>query len=163
MNISSNSFVNIVSFAGTTEISNNQPAGIFLTQANLSTSGGTHMANQGSAPGSGLRVALDVRGGGKVQFGSFSFAGPDVIENNPNGGVSLQENAEISFFSLPPNAGDVIRNNGPFGIEAGFGTQVTLAGAQVSGHTGPGRGRLRAQPALRHKPTLGFRFNADSE
>lgn len=138
MTIGSNSFVNIVSFAGTTEISNNQPAGIFMSQANFQTLGGTHMANNGSAPGSGLRVAIDVRGGGKVQFGSFSFAGPNVIENNPNGGVSLQENAEISFFSIPPNAGNIVRNNGPFGIEAGFGSQVTLAGAQVSGHAGPG-------------------------
>ena len=138
LNIGSNSFVNIVSFAGTTEISNNQPAGIFMSQANFQTLGGTHMANNGSTPGNGLGVAIDVRGGGKVQFGSLSFAGPNVIENNPNGGVSLQENAEISFFSIPPNAGNIVRNNGPFGVEAGFGSQVTLAGAQVTGHTGPG-------------------------
>lgn len=64
--IGSNSFVNVVSFAGTTEISNNQPAGIFMSQANFQTLGGTRMANNGSAPGNGLRVAIDVRGGGKV-------------------------------------------------------------------------------------------------
>ena len=138
MDIGSNSFVNVVSFAGTTEISNNHTAGMFLSQANFQTLGGTHMANNGSAPGNGLGVAIDVRGGGKVQFGSLSFAGPNVIENNLHGGVSLQENAEISFFSIPPNAGNIVRNNGPFGIEAGFGSQVTLVGAQVAGHTGPG-------------------------
>ena len=32
----------------------------------------------------------------------------------------------------------MIRNNGPFGVEAGFGSQVTLAGASISGHAGPG-------------------------
>jgi hypothetical protein len=138
MNIGSNSFVSVVSFAGTTEISNNRPAGIFMGQANFQTFGGTHMANNGRGPGNALGVAIDVRGGGKVQFGSFSFAGPNVIENNASGGVSLQENAEISFFSILPSGPNIVRNNGPFGIEAGFGSQVTLAGAQVSGHTGPG-------------------------
>jgi hypothetical protein len=138
MFIVSNSFVNVVSFAGTTDISNNRTAGMFLGQANFQTLGGTHMANNGSAPGNGLRVAIDVRGGGKVQFGSNSFAGPNVIENNPNGGVSLQENAEMSFYSALPSGPNVVRNNGPFGVEAGFGSQVTLVGALVSGHTGPG-------------------------
>jgi len=138
LRIGSNSLVNIVSFAGTTEISNNHTAGMFLGQANFQTLGGTHMANNGSAPGNALGVAIDVRGGGKVQFGSISFAGPNVIENNPNGGVSLQENAEISFFSILPSGPNIVRNNGPFGVKAGFGSQVTLAGASVTGQAGPG-------------------------
>jgi hypothetical protein len=33
---------------------------------------------------------------------------------------------------------NTIQNNGPFGVKAGFGSQVTLAGAEVSGHSGPG-------------------------
>jgi hypothetical protein len=123
-----NSFTHIVSWAGTTDISNNQNSAVWNTQANFLTFGNTHMANNG-------QVAIDMRGGGKTQMGAIF--GPNVIENNPKGGASLQENAEISFFSLLPNGQNIIRNNGPFGVEAGFGSQVTLAGAQLTGHTGP--------------------------
>ena len=134
--VGSNSFVNVVSWAGTTEISNNQAAGVWMSQANFATLGNTHIANNGAFSTTITRFGIEVLGGGKVQFGSIF--GPSVIENNPNGGVFLQENAEISFFSLLPNGQDVVRNNGPFGISAGLGTQVTLAGAQITGHMGPG-------------------------
>ncbi len=130
-----NSFTHIVSWAGTTDISNNQHSALWNGQANFATFGNTHMANNG-------QVAIDMRGGGKTQMGSIGSAfgfGPNVIENNPNGGVSLQENAEISFWALQqPNAINMIRNNGPFGVEAGFGSQVTLVGASICGHDGPG-------------------------
>jgi hypothetical protein len=135
--VGNNSFVNIVSWAGTTEISNNQNAALWIGQGNFATLGNTHIANNSVTPNAGIRAAIDMRGGGKAQMGAFF--GPNVIETNPNGGVSLQENAEISFWSLPQFSGpNIIHNNGPFGIEAGFGSQVTLAGAQVTGHTGPG-------------------------
>lgn len=126
-----NSLVSIVSWAGTTEISNNRNAALGVYSGNFSTIGNTHIANSGSY------AAIDMRGAGKAQIGSFF--GSNVIENNPKGAASLQENAEISFWSLPQFSGpNIIRNNGPFGIEAGFGSQVTLAGAQITGHTGPG-------------------------
>jgi len=132
-----NSFAHIVSWAGTTDISNNQNSAVWNTQANFLTFGNTHIANNGNIPNAGsVRAAIDMRGGGKAQV--FSIFGPNVIENNPNGGVSLQENAEISIGSVLPNGPNIIRNNGPFGVEAGFGSQVTLVGAQISGHAGPG-------------------------
>ena len=132
-----NSYVNVVSWAGTTDISNNQAAALWVGQANFSTLGNTHVANNALAANPGLRVAVDMRGGGRAQIGAFF--GPNVIENNANGGVSLQETSEISFWSLRQFSGpNIIRNNGPFGVQAGFGSQVTMVGAQVSGHTGPG-------------------------
>ena len=132
----SNSFVNDFSFAGTTDISNNQTGGLW-DAAVFSTIGNTHLANNGPISNPNPRVAIDMRGGGRAQLGAVF--GPNVIENNANGGVSLQENAEISFYSIASISGpNVIRNNGPFGVEAGFGSQVTLAGAVISGHTGPG-------------------------
>lgn len=127
------SFVNINSWGGTTEISNNQNSGLGIFSGNFSTIGSTHIANNGrnSAP------AIDMRGAGKAQIGSFYSS--NIIENNLNGGISLQENAEISLWSLQQFSGpNIVRNNGPFGVEAGFGSQVTLVGAQITGHTGPG-------------------------
>lgn len=106
-----------------------------MGQANFATSGNTHIANNGTLPTAGSRFGIEVLGGGKVQFGSYF--GPSVIENNPVGGAFLQENAEISLWSIPPNGLDIVRNNGPFGVSAGLGSQVTLAGALISGHTGP--------------------------
>ena len=134
--VGNNSYVNIGSWGGTTDISNNQSAGLWIGQGNFATLGNTHIANNNSTTNLGLHVAIDMRGGGKAQMGSLY--GPNVIENNPNGAVSLQENAEISFFSILPNGQNIIRNNGPFGVEAGFGSQVTLVGALITGHTGPG-------------------------
>jgi Right handed beta helix region len=136
LDVESNSFVNIVAFAGTVEISNNQSAALWLAQANFQTGGNTNIASNGHTPNGNISVAIDIRGGGKAQMGSIF--GPNVIDNNPNGAVSLQENAEISFFSILPNGQNTISNNGPFGVKAGFGSQVTLAGAQITGHSGPG-------------------------
>jgi hypothetical protein len=136
--VGDNSYVNVGSWGGTTDISNNQSAALWVGQSNFSTLGNTHIANNNFATNSGLRVAIDIRGGGKAQMGSVF--GPNIIENNPNGAVSLQENSEISFWSLSfaSNNANIIRNNGPFGVEAGFGSQVTLAGAEITGHIGPG-------------------------
>ena len=128
-----NSFTYIVSWAGSTDISNNQTAALWIDRATLITLGNTHMAGN-------AQLAVDMRGGGKaLMFSVFGPpANPNVIENNPNGGVSLQENSEISIGSLLSIGPNIIRNNGPFGIEAGFGSQVTLVGALITGHTGPG-------------------------
>jgi hypothetical protein len=50
--------------------------------------------------------------------------------------VFLQENAEISLFNFGSQT--YIQNNGPVGITAGFGSQVTLyGGVEISGHSGP--------------------------
>src|SRR5437667_2538882 len=83
-----------------------------LTPA-TATLGNTHVANNAFTTNLGLRVAIDMRGGGKAQFGSiFGPNSSNVIENNANGGVSLQENAEISFWSLQSSGPNIIRNNG---------------------------------------------------
>jgi hypothetical protein len=129
------SLVNIVSWAGTTEISNNQNSAVAVFSGNFATNGNTHIANNAVTPAPGLRVAIDMRGAGKAQIGSVF--GPNIIESNPNGAISLQENAEISLWSITSSAPNIVRNNGPFGIQAGFGSQVTLAGTQMTGHTGP--------------------------
>jgi hypothetical protein len=68
--------------------------------------------------------------------------GPNTIAGNQAGGAFLQENSEISFFSLgQPN---VIQGNGPVGVSVGLGSQVTFfdisgaVNAQITGHTSAG-------------------------
>jgi hypothetical protein len=76
-----------------------------------------------------------------VQFGALY--GPNLISGNQSGGAWLQETAEISFWSIgQPN---LIENNGPVGVSAGLGSQVTFAaigtanvGVQVTDHSSAG-------------------------
>lgn len=128
--VASNSVVNIGSFGGTTEISSNQSSGVGVDRSVFEVFG-AHLAGNGQA-------AINSLGAGKTLIFSFLGVNPTVIENNPKGGVSLQEGSEISIGSVLPGAPNVISNNGPFGISVGFGSQVTLVGAVVTGHAGPG-------------------------
>jgi len=124
------SFLDMSPWAGPVEVRRNKQAGIWSSQGDVTTGGNTLISDTANGP------AIDFRGAARGQFGNW--AGANVIENNPSGGVSLQENAEISFWSLQSNPVSVIRNNSPYGIAAGFGSQVTLAGAQVSDNAGTG-------------------------
>lgn len=128
--VGSNSIVNVSSFGGTTEISNNRSSGVGIDRA-VFEANGIHMAGNG-------QVAIDSRGAGRTVIFAFPGVNPSVIENNPKGAVSLQESSEFSIGTVLPTGPDVISNNGPFGIEAGFGSQVTLVGVTISGHSGPG-------------------------
>lgn len=48
----------------------------------------------------------------------------------------MEENSEISFFNFGGQT--YIQNNGPVGVSASFGGQVTLyGGVEISGHNGP--------------------------
>jgi hypothetical protein len=125
-----NSFLNIAPWAGHLDVQGNNAGGIWASQGEIATGGNTYIKNSGTG------FAIDFRGGAKGQFGNW--AGQNFISDNPGGGVSLQENAEISFWACCSNPPTVIRNNGPFGISASFGSQVTLAGAQVLNNPGVG-------------------------
>ena len=140
MNITGNSLVALVAWAGPVDISNNVGAGVYASQGDFSSLGPTTITNNISngffAPGLGI----DLRGGARAQMGALF--GPNLISGNPNGGASLQENAEISFWSIgQPNQ---IQGNGPVGVSAGFGSQVTFANisgplaALITDHTSAG-------------------------
>src|SRR6266852_5041517 len=64
-----NSYVSIGSWGGITDISNNKTAALWIGQGSFSTIGNTHMANNAFTTNPGLRVAVDMRGGGKAQMG----------------------------------------------------------------------------------------------
>ena len=131
ISINANSLVSIGSFGGTTEISNNRGSAVGIDRAVFEAFGGMHMAGNG-------QVAIESSSSCKARMFSFSGLGPIVIENNPKGAVSLREISQFSIGGFLPGATSVIRNNGPFGIEAGSGSQVSLFGVTISGHSGPG-------------------------
>jgi hypothetical protein len=129
ISLSENSTIEITAWGGQPiDISNNRGPGIFVSFGSVNVYGHTNITNNSSGFG------IDMRGGSRAQFGAES--GPHVIAGNQNGGVSLQEGAEISFW----NGGfpTYIENNGPVGISGGFNSQITLFNdVEISGHTGP--------------------------
>jgi Right handed beta helix region len=135
MNLSGNSIVELAAWnGGTIDISGNHGPGVFASQAYFNTLGHTTIYNNVANSDGATGFGLDLRGSAKAQFGALS--GPNTIFGNQQGGVSLQETSEISFW----NGGyqNLIQNNGPVGVTAGFGSQVTFySDVEVSGHTGP--------------------------
>ena len=123
-----NSYVQVSSWNGqNVDISNNHGAGVWASQSSFTTFGRTTIANN-------LGVGVQFYGGARGQFGSLS--GPNSVTGNQQGGMSLQENSEVSFFNFGSQT--YIQGNGPVGISAGLGSQVTLyGGVEISGHSGP--------------------------
>jgi hypothetical protein len=81
-------------------------------------------------------IANNVFGLGSNSGQCGSLSGPNVISGNQSGGASLQETSEVSFFNFGSQT--YIHGNGPVGVSAGFGSQVTLFDeVEISGHSGP--------------------------
>jgi len=140
MNITGNSIVALVAWAGPVDISNNVGPGVFASQGDFSSLGPTTITNNTFGGFFNQGFGIDLRGGARAQMGGLF--GPNLISENQNGGASLQENAEISFWSIgQPNQ---IHSNGPVGVVASFGSQVTFAdisgplGAVITDHTSAG-------------------------
>lgn len=135
----SNSFVAIFPFAGTVDISNNVSAGIVCFTCSIGVYGNVSITSNkvetGSLAVSGFGV--DLRGAARAQFGAEY--GPNTIEQNQSGGVSLQENSEISFFGGALILGgqlNIIQNNGPVGVVVSYGSQATFfEGARILNNT----------------------------
>jgi hypothetical protein len=141
ININGNSLLALVAWAGPVDISNNSGPGVWESGSSVfSTLGPTTITNNVSGVGTNPGYGVQLLGGARAQIGGLF--GPNTISGNQAGGASVQENSEISFFSLgQPN---VIQGNGPVGVSVGLGSQVTfydISGtfnAQITDHTSAG-------------------------
>jgi hypothetical protein len=131
------SLLNISNFDGaSTDISNNKGPGIWMSQANVIMFGNTTLANNLTSGDGTQGFGLLMYGASRVQIGTC--AGPNLIEGNQAGGIFIEENSEISLFTCGNSYQNFIQGNGPVGISAGFGSQVTLAdNVQITKHAGP--------------------------
>ena len=140
IHIDGNSLVALVAWAGPVDISNNTGPGVWESGSGVFTTlGPTNITNNVSGTGN-LAYGLELLGGARAQVGGLF--GPNTISGNQAGGAFLQENAEISFWSLGP--ANLIQGNGPVGVSAGLGSQVTFfdisgpVNAQITDHTSAG-------------------------
>jgi hypothetical protein len=140
INLSANAIFTINSWGGPTDISNNRGPGVWLTAGSVFwTEGSTTIENNANLPGVTPSTAFGISmfGASKAQLGTCF--GPNFIQGNQAGGISSQENSEISLWNCGQPYQSYLLNNGPVGISAGLGSQVTLYNdVQISGHSGPG-------------------------
>jgi hypothetical protein len=112
-------------WAGPVEVSKNALDGIECEQSTCGILGNTTITNNGIS-------GVDLVAGSKMEFAAYY--GPNLVQGNKSGGVSARERSRISIFT----AQTTIRGNGPVGVTAGFGSQVTLSDVQITGHTSVG-------------------------
>jgi hypothetical protein len=133
INMGGHSFVTLLAWGtGFIDVSNNVGSGVYVDRSDFQSLGNVTIMNNKAvpAPTSVTGFGLDFRGASIGYLGGLF--GPNTVANNQNGGISLQENAEISLWGAP----NIIQGNGPTGISVGFGSQLTLYdGSQVLNHS----------------------------
>jgi len=112
-------------WAGPIDVSNNTLDGIECEQSTCGVLGNTTFTNNGIS-------GVDLIAGSKMEFAAYY--GPNLIQGNKSGGVTARERSRISIFTPQTT----IRANGPVGVTAGFGSQVTLSDVEITGHTSAG-------------------------
>ena len=147
INVSGASTVQFNGFAGPISVSNNLGNGIHMQDGVVDALGNMSISNNkatlnNSPPLAGTGFGICLVGHSRaVVYGVFA---PNLISGNPSGGVLVQESSEFAVAGtvlLPAGVvfGNVIEGNGPVGITAGLGSQVTILDAvQISNHSDAG-------------------------
>jgi hypothetical protein len=112
-------------WAGPVDVSNNALDGIECEQSTCGILGNTAIMNNGKS-------GVDLVGGSKMEVAAYY--GPNLIQGNTSGGVTARERSRVSIFTPQTT----IRANGPVGVTAGFGSQVTLSDVEISDHSSAG-------------------------
>ena len=138
-----NSMFSINSWAGQTDISNNVGQGVWLSMGSSFFALGNTTISNNAVPinNSTTQPVFGVTslGHSVVQLGTCE--GSNTIQGNQAGGFDIEEGSELSIFDCGttfPYQNNVLAN-GPVGISAGFGSQVTLdLQGTISGHSAEG-------------------------
>jgi hypothetical protein len=132
-----NSLVYLNNWAGPVDISNNLLDGIACEQASCLALGNTKIMHNGTVPGA-AGIGVFLVGGAKMELAAYY--GPNFIEGNISGGISVQGLSTLSTFSF--NQGNVvdtlIRGNGTVGVTVGASSEVGLLNTEIANHTSAG-------------------------
>src|SRR5262249_24617967 len=111
--------------------------GMFISQASFLTFGNTAIVGNASSAAGTQAWGITEFGAGRIQIGTCT--GPNTFEQNQGGGISSQENSEVTLWTCSAGYRTRVDNNGPVGISVGYGSQLTLYDdVDVTGHAGPG-------------------------
>ena len=145
IHVEGSSQVGVLGWGGLIDISSNSGAGVYAARAEINILGNARIANNKAIPGSPVLSGFGIDFRGAARGLLLGLWAPLVITGNEVGGISLQENSELSICGgnvYPGWTPVVIQSNGPTGISAAFGSQLTLysgdAGVQVLNHSSVG-------------------------
>jgi len=142
VNLNGHAHVSLAVWAsGSTSISNNTDAGVWITEGSLLDGTGPLTIEGNGVNGTSTAPAvhgygIEMYGASIVQFGDCP--GSTTIADNVSGGVSVEENSELSLWNCDTGHKHLIQSNGPVGITLGLGAEATISyEVQISGHKGP--------------------------
>lgn len=106
------------------EINNNKNVGLWVGQASFATYGSTTVVGNASPFAGTFAFGVMQFGGSRVQMGTCT--GPIMITQNQSGGISVEEDSEISLWNCDAGFRSEVQNNGPVAISVGLGSQITI-------------------------------------
>jgi hypothetical protein len=136
--VSGNSFLQIVAWGAPIDISYNKHAGINADRSVVFNLGNTTINNNQMSSGL-FPTGFGIQGLGGAKIGVFGILGPVTMTSNQGGAIGLIETSEVSVggnISWAPYL-VTLQGNGPVGIDARYGSQVTVfGGTEIADHTG---------------------------
>ncbi len=141
LSVGNNSVLYVLTWGGPMDISGNHGPGVSVGDgAMFQTLGNTTITNNIEVGVGGARpngFGIQVLSASKVQIANCF--GTSLISGNQSGGIDVRENSQVSIWSCGTPGANIVRDNGPVGINVGLGSEVALyANIVISGHTGPG-------------------------
>lgn len=138
--VDSNSVLAVVASGGPVDISSNHGAGVgvndgalFKTYGNVTIENNINTSTSVRPNGYGIQLVA----GAKLQIGSCN--GNNQISGNQSGGIDAREHSRISIWACAPAGENIIKDNGPVGVELGMGSELALyTNVVISGHSEAG-------------------------
>jgi hypothetical protein len=135
-----NSVLNVFASGGPVDVSGNRGPGVSVGDgAMFQTLGNTTITNNIDIPG-GVRpngFGIQAVSASKVQVANCF--GTTLISGNQSGGIDARESSQVSLWDCGTVGANLVKNNGPVGINVGIGSELAVYdNVVISGHIGPG-------------------------
>ena len=138
--VSFHAILNVLAWGGPVDISGNHGAGVGVGDGGLFQTVGNTTIENNINTSTGVRpngFGIQAVSASKVQVANCF--GTSQISGNQSGGIDDREHSQISIWNCGPNGENIIKDNGPVGVEVGMGSQLALyQNVLISGHTGAG-------------------------
>lgn len=137
-----NTELDLATWNGPITASNNIGNGIYLEDGVLFGYGNLILSNnkqKANASPTDTATGLGITLYGHARAVLLGLSSPNLISGNQTGGVLVAEGSEISLCCSSGAQSTIVDRNGPVGITAGLGSQLTLwDGVQISNHSDAG-------------------------